>query len=101
MNASEIIAKSTKLGHITRTFKKSMENFSQDLTKEVRSIEHSVLSINGWEGELYDGFREKFVGELTELKKLASKSTSIADSLERCAVQYDIIIDKLKKASQK
>ena len=99
MNASEIVAKSTKLGAITRTFKKSMETFSKDLTQEIRTIEGAVLSISGWEGELYNGFRERFTTELAELKVLATRSDDIAERLERCAVQYDIIIDKLKKAS--
>ena len=99
MNANEIIAKSTKLGAITRTFKKSMETFSGDLKREVHTIEGAVLSVGGWEGELYDGFRERFTAELAELKQLCSRTDVIADKLERCAVQYDIIIEKLKKAS--
>lgn len=99
MNANEIVAKSTKLGVITRTFKGSLETFSTNLNNEIRTVENAVNSVNGWEGELYDGFRERFNQSLSELKALSAKSTGIAEKLERCAVKYDIIIEKLKKAS--
>ena len=85
---------------ITRTFKGSLEAFSSGLNQEIRIIENAVLSVNGWEGELYDGFREHFTESLAELKKLSAQSDGIAEKLERCAVQYDIIIEKLKKAGQ-
>lgn len=100
MTANEIIAKSTKLGAITRNFKGSLENFASGLNNEMRTIENAVLNVNGWEGEYYDEFRQRFVQELAELKLLSAKSTDIAERLERCAVQYDIIIEKLKKASK-
>ena len=88
MNASEIVAKSTKLGAITRTFKKSMETFSKDLTQEIRTIEGAVLSISGWEGELYNGFRERFTTELAELKVLATQTILRKDW---SAVRYSTI----------
>ena len=56
MNANEIVAKSTKLGAITNQFKGSLDEFSSDLKSEIKTIEHAVLSINDWEGELYNGF---------------------------------------------
>jgi hypothetical protein len=100
LNVSEIKARSTKLGAITRAFKGSLETFSNGLNNEIHTVENAVLSVSGWEGELYDGFRDRFVEELAELKKLSMESTDIANRLERCAVQYDIIIEKLKKAGK-
>ena len=95
-----IKAKSTKLGAITRSFKGSLENFSSSVNNETKIIESAVLGINGWEGELYEGFRERFVAELSELKKLSAESTDIAARLEACAREYDFIIAKLTNASK-
>jgi len=100
MNAYEILAKSTKLGAITRNFKGSLDEFSNSLKGEIKTIEYSISSINDWEGELYDGFREKFNESLSELKQLAQKSDVISEKLDRSIVKYDMIIEKLKKASQ-
>ena len=95
----EIVAKSTKLGAITNQFKGSLDEFSSDLKGEIKTIEHAVLSINDWEGELYNGFREKFENNLKNLKQLATQSDVISSKLERAIAKYDYIIDKLTKAS--
>lgn len=101
MDANAIVSKSTKLGAVTRTFKKSMETFSSELNSEIKDIQYAVDSNRGWEGELYNAFREKIVNELNELTQLSKKTVGIANQLEQKAVQYDIIIQKLTNAGGK
>jgi hypothetical protein len=101
MKASEIIATSTNLGKITRTFKASLENFSTDLDREVQDVRGAVLAVRGWEGTLYDGFREKIMAELKELDKLSRQSDHIAEKLEDRAKEYDVIIEKLRRAGSR
>ena len=100
MNPNVIVSKSTKLGVVTRTFKKSIEEFSAELDSEIKDIRYAVESNRGWEGELYDSFHNKISAELKELEKLSQRSMTIAYNLERKAVGYDKIIDKLKNAGK-
>lgn len=101
MDANAIVSKSTKLGVVTRTFKKSMEDFSSELNGEIKDIRYAVESNRGWEGELYDNFHNNIIKELNELEKLSRKSDNIATQLENKAVYYDKIIEKLTKSGAK
>lgn len=101
MDANAIVSKSTKLGVVTRTFKKSMETFSTELNHEIKDIQDAVDSNRGWTGELYDAFRDKILNELNDLTQLSKKTVNIANQLEQKAVQYDLIIQKLTNAGGK
>jgi len=46
MNAYEILAKSTKLGAITRNFKGSLDEFSNSLKGEIKTIINELLIIS-------------------------------------------------------
>ena len=98
-NEHDIIARSTELGKITRSFKGSLEEFNQNVDGEINRIDGAIVSANnaGWTGELYDEFRAIFDERLAGLRKLSQKAAELAAELELCAQDYDVIIDYYRK----
>ena len=100
MNAHEIIAKSTKLGDITREFKGSLETFSKNVKEETVKIDDAITTAGetGWSGELYNSFRDKFGEKIAELKKLTKRADELAMKLDQKAEKYDQIVAYYRKA---
>lgn len=102
MKSNEVIAKTEALGTITRTFKKSMEDFYSDLDTEIKNIRNAVYTAqHGWEGPAYEAFKSRINEEMSQLDKLSKKSSDIAAALERKAKKYDMIMAKLNEAGAK
>lgn len=100
MNSHEIIAKSTKLGDITREFKGSLETFSKNVKEETVKIDDAITTAGdtGWSGELYNSFRDKFNEKIAELKKLTKRADELAMKLDQKAEKYDQIVAYYRKA---
>ena len=94
MNSHEIIAKSTKLGDITREFKGSLETFSKNVKEETIKIDDAITTAGdtGWSGELYNSFHDKFSEKIAELKKLTKRADELAMKLDQKAEKYDQIV---------
>lgn len=99
-NAHDIIAKSTELGKLTRSFISSLDEFTDNIDGEISKIDGAVSTAgtNGWSGELYDAFSETMSARLGELRSLSRRAVSISERLEECAATYDQIVEFYRRA---
>ena len=99
-NAHDIIAKSTELGKLTRSFISSLDEFTDNIESEISRIDGAVTTAGtgGWSGEIYEAFSETMNDRLSSLRSLARRASSISERLEECAVTYDRIIEFYRRA---
>ena len=102
MNAHEIIAKSTKLGDITREFKGSLETFSKNVKEETVKIDDAITTAGdtGWSGELYNSFRANIGERIERLSDLSKRAEVLSIKLEEVIKAQEKIANLLEKASQ-
>ena len=100
MNAHDIVAKSTELGKLTRSFIASLDTFTENVGDEIKRIDGAIVGANsaGWSGELYDEFKATFDERLQIIRNLANRADALSDKLEECAEKYDVIVDYYRKA---